>query len=260
MRGSFATCCIVLGLGCSPASVAPDASTCSVVEPGCACRVPFPTVEYYDGPPSTRGVGICKPGKLDCVDGIVVANPPAVMPGVETCNGLDDDCDGIVDDVGTDAGTLLVYRGLDVQCFVGDGGTTSACAFGVMHCGKCEPLFPDGGFPEECNGVDDDCNGKIDDGLNHMPSCAIVNDAGVALLGVCGQGHQVCDAGAIGCMQTYPKTSEDAGAAQCDGLDNDCDGKIDPNGYLYCAALLNTPKAVCSMFPLEGCFCPSPCT
>jgi hypothetical protein len=53
----------------------------------------------YEGPAGTEGVGICKAGARACVDGAFSgACAGQVLPAFETCNGLDDDCDGAVDD------------------------------------------------------------------------------------------------------------------------------------------------------------------
>jgi len=104
-------------------------------EPGSAC---------------TTGLGgACAAGtydaQLQCVPNL------AAMP--EQCNGLDDNCDGIVDN--GDFGTWA--------CGVG------ACARNISRCqagalvnaSACVPGTP---TPEVCNGVDDDCDGIVDNG------------------------------------------------------------------------------------------------
>ncbi|APR82617.1 Type IV fimbrial biogenesis protein PilY1 [Minicystis rosea] len=70
-------------------------------------------------------------------------------PHPETCNGLDDDGNGIIDDVPP------------MTCGVG------ACRVEVPGCvdGRPSTCTPRAPSPEVCNGVDDDCNGAIDDGL-----------------------------------------------------------------------------------------------
>jgi hypothetical protein len=91
--------------------------------------------------------------------------------GIESCgaradgNGLDDDCDGEVDEHCTCA------PGTARSCFDGppERRDVGACADGVMLCGDDGLYGPctGGRFPsdEVCDGADDDCDGTIDDGL-----------------------------------------------------------------------------------------------
>lgn len=69
---------------------------------------------------------------------------------------------------------------------------------------------------ETCDGVDNDCNGQVDDNLSRSCSNA------------CGVGTETCSAGNWGgCDAPQPK------AETCDGVDNDCDGQVDePDGAL----------------------------
>jgi hypothetical protein len=71
---------------------------------------------------------------------------------------------------------------------------------------------------EICNGVDDDCDGQIDEGFGLGEACA-------EGLGVCrAMGEAVCDdAGGTICSADPGSPSEEI----CDGLDNDCDGQPD---------------------------------
>jgi hypothetical protein len=99
----------------------------------------------------------------DCGDGYVcVAQRSVQSPGKsfcfkasevspEVCNGLDDDKDGIVDGDPTDLGPC-------------ETGRLGACARGALACseGTLTCLAPAPGV-EVCNGIDDDCNGHIDD-------------------------------------------------------------------------------------------------
>ena len=52
----------------------------------------------YDGPAGTAGVGICKSGSQTCKGGLWGPCTGEVTPQPEVCNGLDDDCNGKVDD------------------------------------------------------------------------------------------------------------------------------------------------------------------
>ncbi|HXC50997.1 MAG TPA: putative metal-binding motif-containing protein [Candidatus Limnocylindrales bacterium] len=83
---------------------------------GATCSGPTPAAETCDGndnncdgnadegnpgggqPCSTGGVGVCAPGTTACTDGAIVCNPNNVA-SPETCgDGLDNDCDGMVDE------------------------------------------------------------------------------------------------------------------------------------------------------------------
>jgi hypothetical protein len=69
---------------------------------------------------------------------------------MEACNGRDDDCDGQVDEHGTDE----ICNATDDDC---DG------------------LVDEHAGDETCDGRDDDCDGEVDEGL----SCGAVGDGGV---------------------------------------------------------------------------------
>jgi len=74
---------------------------------------------------------------------------PATYLSAESCNGLDDDGNGQVDDMGT------------ITCGVGQcEKTVSACAGGAVN--VCVPNAPDSG-PDGCDGVDNDCDGAVDE-------------------------------------------------------------------------------------------------
>jgi hypothetical protein len=105
--------------------------------------------------------GICPPEDADgdgypdgedCDD-----SDPDVHPGAdEECNGIDDDCDGVVDE-----DTDLDGDGIS-DCADGDGDGWSGDQ------GDCDDtnaaISPDAN--EACNGIDDDCDGVIDEGYD----------------------------------------------------------------------------------------------
>jgi hypothetical protein len=88
------------------------------------------------------------PNTRDCDDTDPEVNPSAK----EACDGVDQNCNGVADDVG-------------LVCHAGAGACRAqgltACATGSDGATCAGTPLPGG--DETCNGVDDDCNGKIDD-------------------------------------------------------------------------------------------------
>ncbi|MGZ3426148.1 MAG: putative metal-binding motif-containing protein, partial [Polyangia bacterium] len=82
-------------------------------------------------------------------------DPVTVCPVAEACNGLDDDCDGIV-------GNLLVNeRDIDGDHYLACSGCGATLGAGILGCGDCNDLVSTihPGATETCNGVDDSCAG-----------------------------------------------------------------------------------------------------
>jgi large repetitive protein len=113
------------------------------------------TQESCTQPKGTAGI----PG--DCDDASATTNPGAG----EVCDGIDNDCDGSIDE---DLALADWYLDADGDGF-GSTWTASACAApkgSVSPAGDCDDdaatTFP--GATEACNGVDDNCNGLVDEG------------------------------------------------------------------------------------------------
>ncbi|NVB43872.1 hypothetical protein G6O69_39125 [Pseudenhygromyxa sp. WMMC2535] len=107
--------------------------------------------DCYEGPAGTEGVGICTAGTWTCAqDGTWGACVGAVEPSAEICgNDIDEDCDGSLADADAD----------------GDGwGACSGdcCDDELLGCVDAHLVNP-GAFEVAGNGVDDDCDGEIDE-------------------------------------------------------------------------------------------------
>jgi len=162
----------------------------------------------------------CNKGSLACsgAAGWVCQNPKT--PGAETCDGVDNDCNGAVDD-----GPLPQVNdvcGLSKgECKTG----TLVCKAGLLDCLNDVPPSP-----ELCDGKDNDCDGKIDNGISTGGSCDADYDhalfPGDRSFWPCQKGMLQCNGlGGSTCVDGVGPSPE-----VCDGVDNDCDGKIDEAG------------------------------
>jgi len=185
----------------------------------------LPAVIACAAPPGHVAIG----GDCDDAD-------PTIRPGAtETCDGVDEDCDGTADDSAIDATTW--YPDLDGDTFGDDSATgTLACAAPPGHVaigGDCDDADPAirPGATETCDGVDEDCDGTADDSAIDATSWWPDSDddgfgdaSAAALLACVAPSGHVAIAGDCddGDATVFP------GAAElCDGGDDDCDGFAD---------------------------------
>jgi len=124
----------------------------------------------------------------------------------EICNGEDDDCDGLCDDA------FECCMDEDYECLTSCGTLGTASCGGDCALGACEPP------PEACNGIDDDCDGAIDEDLPCAPAELVECETECGSLGL-GNCTDLCEIPPPG--DCFPPDEE------CDGLDNDCDGEVD---------------------------------
>jgi len=140
----------------------------------------------------TVGIGICvNTGIMVCTADhrATVCNADPGISTAEICNGLDDDCDGVVDEITQTCGTAP------------PGGV---CRWGARTCragtwGECLGFVPLG--PEVCDGIDNDCDGATDEG---------VDQDGDGHLALCSGGDDCNDSN----TNIYPGRSESLGVIE----------------------------------------------
>ncbi len=197
------------GLLCVGA-ILPSPEVCNGIDDN--CNAVIDDSPFGEGANCGSNVGACLFGAQTCVGGVFVC-VGGKGPTNEICNVIDDDCNGAVDDNTIDSGG---------PC----GSNVGACSPGILACTVGMVTCQGGMLPglEVCNGVDDDCNGAVDDGdPGGGAACGIDT-------GTCKSGLEHCVGGAVVCVGSIGPTPE-----ICDGLDNDCDGTGDnlatcPNG------------------------------
>jgi len=209
------------------------------------CDAPAPAEELCDGidndcdgvvdddplpDPCANQQGVCAgsvsltcggaSGWLACDDVVYSSYSPDYENPEETCDGLDNDCDGQ-----TDEGVLITfYRDYDGDGFGDSSITLQACAEPVGYAadpGDCDNSDPEvyPGAAEVCDGLDNNCSGQVDEGFAVGGECTVG-------IGECGRsGTMVCLDDGMGprCDALPGEPSEEV----CDGIDNDCDGVVD---------------------------------
>jgi hypothetical protein len=146
----------------------------------------------------TRPCGACGSGTRTCVNGnwtVECIGENKGLAKAEVCNGKDDDCNGIIDDV---------KGGKSIQ---------------ETQCG-CYLIGEIGKQDETCNSIDDDCDGE----MNEDAGCCNPGETRPCARnqGICEGAVHRCENGKFGACSILP-SKKDCGSS----LDNDCNGLVD---------------------------------
>ncbi|MBA3455944.1 MAG: hypothetical protein H0T42_22795 [Deltaproteobacteria bacterium] len=216
---------------------------------------------------------VCNPGNRTCPlngppPGTFTACVQEIQPGIEICNLLDDDCDGLVDE------TPAITCTNNTQCAGSPMTPTCINPTGVANAGTCRPADCSinscggelrcvagvqtctavSGTDNTCNGVDEDCDMSVDehwlcadpDGVDNIPGNA--DDCPCTANGVC-NAKEACENGGVVC------TGDPVGQEACNCLDDNCNGQID-EGTL-CGAGATCTSCQCAFQCIPGEFaCP----
>lgn len=173
------------------------------------------------------GVGVCKEGIPTCDEDFnIITCDDEISPSPELCDGLDNNCDGNIDRANGNRSLRRLKHHPDFSCL-----RFGVCAQAIEQCIQKEWYCS---YPStyeivetSCDGLDNDCDGVIDERLFEGEFCYDA-DWFTATNPPCHPGVQICRNGnkiCVGQVLPIPEI--------CDGIDNNCNGvSDDTNQYL----------------------------
>jgi hypothetical protein len=199
-----------------------DENCDGVIDEGCSCT---------SGAMRDCGIdtGACVAGRQRCMSGTWSAEcMDGVAPIDESCNAVDDDCDGA-----TDEGVLSTfYADADGDTY-GDPLTTELACMpstdfvdNMNDCNDaCTACYT--GASESCDALDNDCDGFTDEGVSTVYYRDFDEDGigGAMTMNACSlpAGYST----ATGDCDDSDRMILPGATERCDGVDDDCDGTID---------------------------------
>lgn len=184
---------------------------CVPVSGECTCNGLATILNLATTCSQTNEDGQCLGQRVCSIEGLSDCDAPA--PAIESCNGIDDDCDGVTDE-GLDGGDCELSN--EFGTCIG----TLSCELGAKTCMGLEPS------EEKCNGIDDNCDGATDESYPDNDGDGVADcvdedsdDDGTPNINDCAPNDPTVFPGAV---------------EICDSKDNDCNNLVDDEGAIGC--------------------------